>query len=238
MAAKTKKSNGAKAKPSAAAAKPKTCIWVTIQKILNTVNHTLIIFIAIFVTLLARSLEFKDTAMHMFLTVVGWHFLAAEALMSHYAHNPVTNKLSHRNKSRFHGILQLIGGSMSLLGAVGKIQATEDHFTTWHGKIGLASTILCVASLVGGIVNFFQPKFVHKFHSQAEIKYRHNLFGIIGFIVAMVTIVLGYYTAFFVKYVDNSAIPAFILATILVLLFTLIAPVTSLLDKLKHKKKK
>ncbi|XP_011293012.1 transmembrane reductase CYB561D2 isoform X2 [Musca domestica] len=235
MAAKTKKSNGA---ATDGVKSQKSGTWATIQSILNTLNHTLIIFVAIFVTLLARSLDFKDTAMHMFLAVVGWHFLAAEALMSHYAHNPVTSKLSHRNKSRFHGILQVIGGSMALLGALGKIQSTEVHFTTWHGKIGLASTFLCAASLLGGTVNFFQPKFAHKIYSQAEIKYRHNLFGIIGFTVAMVTVILGYYTPFFVKYVDNSAIPAFVLASGLVLLFTLIGPVTSLLDKLKHKKKK
>lgn len=57
--------------------------------------------------------------------------------MSHYAYNPVTRNLSHRNKSRFHAILQIIGGGMSLLGSVGKIQATEEnHFSTWHGKFG------------------------------------------------------------------------------------------------------
>ncbi|XP_061400274.1 transmembrane reductase CYB561D2 [Musca vetustissima] len=236
MAAKTKKTaNGAAAsKPK----NPKAGTWSTIQTILNTVNHTLIIFIAIFVTLLARSLEFKNTAMHMFLTVVGWHFMAAEALMSHYPHNPVTSKLSHRNKSRFHGLLQIIGGSMAIYGAAAKFLSTEEHFTTWHGKIGAASTFLCLASLLGGTVNFFQPKFAHKVYSQAEIKYRHNLFGILGFIVAMTTIILGYYTPFFIKYVDNSAIPAFVLASVLVLLFTLIGPVTSLLDKLKHKKRK
>lgn len=68
MAAKTKKSNGA---ATDGAKTQKSGTWATIQSILNTLNHTLIIFVAIFVTLLARSLDFKDTAMHMFLTVVG-----------------------------------------------------------------------------------------------------------------------------------------------------------------------
>lgn len=66
MAAKTKKSSNNGAKP-----KPKAAIWPQIQSILNTINHTLIIMIAAFVTLLARSLSFQDTAMHMFLTVIG-----------------------------------------------------------------------------------------------------------------------------------------------------------------------
>lgn len=103
---------------------------------------------------------------------------------------------------------------------------------------GLAATFLCCASLLGGTVNFFQPKFAHKVYSPSEIKYRHNLFGIIGFAVAMTTIYLGYYTPFFTKYVDNNAIPAFALATILVLLLTTIGPLTSLLDKMKYRKKK
>lgn len=56
--------------------------------------------------------------------------------MAHYPINPITNRLSHRNKSRFHGVLQLIGGSMVLLAGLGKMSITEVHFTTWHGRFG------------------------------------------------------------------------------------------------------
>ena len=56
--------------------------------------------------------------------------------MSHYPYNPITNRFSHRNKSRLHGILQIIGGSMALLGGLGKFLSTEIHFTTWHGRFG------------------------------------------------------------------------------------------------------
>ncbi|XP_075149617.1 transmembrane reductase CYB561D2 [Haematobia irritans] len=218
--------------------KQKPAIWPQIQSILNTVNHILIVLIAVFVTLLARNLDFKDTAMHMFLTVIGWHFLAAEALMSHYAYNPITRNLSHRNKSRFHGLLQLAGGLMAIWGSLGKILATEgEHFTTLHGKIGLGATFMSCASLLGGTVNFFQPKFAHKVYTPAEIKYRHNLFGIFGFAIAMCTVFLGYFTKFFTKHVDADVIPAFALATALVFLLTIIGPSTSLIDKMKYRKK-
>ncbi|XP_013097300.1 uncharacterized protein LOC106080452 [Stomoxys calcitrans] len=224
------KSSGAKTKQNPA-------IWPQIQSILNTINHVLIILIAVFVTILARSLDFKDTAIHMFLTVIGWNFLAAEALMSHYAYNPITRSLSHRNKSRFHGILQLIGGIMAIWGSLGKIFNTEgEHFTTLHGKLGLIATFSSFASVLGGTVNFFQPKFAHKVYTPAEIKFRHNLFGILGFAFAMNTVVMGYFTEFFTKHVDADVIPAFALATALVFLLTIIGPVTSLIDKMKYRK--
>lgn len=103
---------------------------------------------------------------------------------------------------------------------------------------GLFATFMCFASLLGGILNYFQPKFAHKVFPPSEIKYRHNLFGLLTFTLGMTTITLGYFTKFFTKYVDADVIPAFALATILVYLMTMISPVRSLMDKLKYRKKK
>lgn len=47
-----------------------------------------------------------------------FHVLIAQAMMSHSKVNPLTRWLSHRNKSRFHAILQIVGGSMVLLGSL------------------------------------------------------------------------------------------------------------------------
>lgn len=60
----------------------------------------------------------------------------AEGLMSHYPINFVTNRFSHRTKSKIHGVLLMVGGSLALLGSFGKISQTELHFSTLHGKIG------------------------------------------------------------------------------------------------------
>ncbi|TMW54490.1 hypothetical protein DOY81_000482 [Sarcophaga bullata] len=218
--------------------KTKVAFWPQIQSLLNTINHIFILLVGVYITLLARSLNFQDTAMHMFMTVIGFHVLCAEALMSHYPYNPITKRFSHRNKSRFHGILQIIGGSMALLGGLGKYQSTEIHFTTWHGRFGIAANAMCFASLMGGLLNYFQPKFIHKIYTPSEVKFRHNLFGMITFTLAMTTIILGYFTQFFVKYVDADIIPGFALATALVYLLTMIAPARALLDKLKYRKKK
>lgn len=97
---------------------------------------------------------------------------------------------------------------------------------------------MCFASIMGGILNYFQPKFVHKIYTPSELKFRHNLFGLLTFSLGMTTITFGYFTIFFTKYVDADVIPAFASATILVYLMTMIAPVRSLLDKLKYRKKK
>lgn len=45
--------------------------WLQIQSILNSINHMLIFLVAAFFFVLARSLNFQDTAMHMFMTGIG-----------------------------------------------------------------------------------------------------------------------------------------------------------------------
>ncbi|XP_053957992.1 uncharacterized protein LOC128863088 [Anastrepha ludens] len=211
-------------------------IWLQIQSLLNSINHILIGLIALYFTALGRSLNFQNTAMHAFLTIIGFHVLMAEGLMSHYPVNFVTNRFSHRNKSKIHGVLQLVGGSLALLGTLGKISQKEVHFTTLHGKIGLAAAFMCFASITGGIVNYFQPKFVHKFYTPAEVKFRHNLFGMVTFSLGMFAILLGYRTKFTYKHMDPEFIAAISLATVLVYIFTMIAPLRSILDKLKYRK--
>uniref|UniRef100_A0A1A9V7B7 ascorbate ferrireductase (transmembrane) n=1 Tax=Glossina austeni TaxID=7395 RepID=A0A1A9V7B7_GLOAU len=212
-------------------------IWQQIQSLLNTINHVLIGLVGIYTTLLAKSLNFQDTALHMFLTIIGIHVSVAEALMSHYPYNPLTNRLSHRNKCRYHAVLQIIGGSMALLGALGKIRSTEVHFTTWHGKMGLSAAFMCFSSLCGGFLNYFQPKFIHKIYTKSEVKYRHNFFGMITFTLGIATIFLGYLTQFFSKYFNENVISAFMLATALMYLITIIAPLQSFRNKLKYRKK-
>ncbi|EDW75656.1 uncharacterized protein Dwil_GK23711 [Drosophila willistoni] len=212
--------------------------WLQIQSLLNTINHILIFLVAVFFFVLARSLEFKDTAMHMFLTGIGFHVLMAEALMSHYKVNPITRSLSHRNKSRLHGILQIVGGSMILLGAMGKFANKDVHWNTWHGRIGTGASFGCAASIVGGLVTYFQPKVVLNKFPPSELKYRHNLFGLANFTQGMAAIFLSYYSKFFLKFVDHQFIPAMMLTTVLVYLLTIISPVSSLLAKYKYRQQK
>ncbi|KAH8405099.1 hypothetical protein KR222_001316, partial [Zaprionus bogoriensis] len=214
--------------------------WLQIQSILNSINHMFIFLVGAFFFVLARSLNFQDTAMHMFMTGIGFHVLIAQALMSHYRLNPLTRWISHKNKSRYHGLLQLVGGAMVLLGAVGKFANKDVHLNTWHGRFGtcVAAAFGCAASIVGGLVNFFQPKIVLKVLPPSELRFRHNLFGLLTFTLGMIAIYLGYYSKFFTRYVDNQFIPAFMLTTVLVYLFTIIGPVGALLTKLKYRRTK
>ncbi|XP_017070004.1 uncharacterized protein LOC108107123 [Drosophila eugracilis] len=216
----------------------KATAWLQIQSLLSSVNHMLIFLVAAFFFVLARSLEFKDTAMHMFMTGIGFHVLIAQAMMSHSKVNPLTRWMSHRNKSRFHAILQIVGGSMVLLGSLGKFSSKEVHFNTWHGRVGGAAAFGCAASIVGGFVNYFQPKVVLKVMPPSELRFRHNLFGLVTFSLGMGAIYLGYYSKFFTKHVDNDFIPGMMLVTSLVYGLTILAPVLSLITKLKYRSKK
>lgn len=179
-------------------------------------------------------------------------------MMSHYKVNPVTRWLSHRNKSRFHAIVQIVGSAMILLGAAGKFSDKDVHFNTWHGRVGewilklsvyahnstyfgsagALATLGCVAGILGGFVNYFQPKFALKIHPVSELRFRHNLGGIVTFTFGMGAIYLGYYSKFFTKFVDNDFIPAMMLVTTIVYVLSVIAPVASLLPKLRYRAKK
>ncbi|KAM8714961.1 hypothetical protein ACLKA7_002070 [Drosophila subpalustris] len=212
--------------------------WLQIQSILNSVNHIFIFLVAAFFFVMAKRFDFQDTAMHMFMTGTGFHVLIAQALMSHYKVNPITRWISHKNKSRYHGLMQLVGGSMVLLGSLGKFNSKEVHFETWHGIFGVAAAFGCAASVVGGLVNFFQPKIVLKKYPPSELKFRHNLFGLLTFTLGMTAIYLGYYSRFFTRYVDSQFIPAMMLTTVLVYFLTIIGPLGALLSKLKYRRQK
>lgn len=108
--------------------------------------------------------------------------------------------------------------------------------STNHGLVsGAAATFGCAASIVGGLANYFQPKFALKVYPPSELRFRHNLFGILTFSLGMGAIYLGYSSKFFTKFVDNDFIPGMMLVTTLVYVLTLIAPVQSLLTKLRYR---
>lgn len=102
----------------------------------------------------------------------------------------------------------------------------------------MAAAFGCAASVVGGLANFFQPKIVLKKYPPSELKFRHNLFGLLTFTLGMTAIYLGYYSKFFTRYVDNQFIPAMMLTTVLVYFLTIIGPVGALLSKLKYRRQK
>lgn len=96
----------------------------------------------------------------------------------------------------------------------------------------------CAASVVGGLVNFFQPKIALKHFPPSELRFRHNLFGLLSFTIGMAAIYLGYYSKFFTRVVDHEFIPALMLTTVLVYVLTIIGPVGSLLTKLKYRRQR
>lgn len=132
------------------------------------------------------------------------------------------------------GTEDLVSGHMHKLNASLRLWYNGNFF--W--LLGVAAAFGCAASIVGGLVNFFQPKFILKALPPSELRFRHNLFGLLTFTLGMTAMYLGYYSKFFTRYVDNQFIPAMMLTTVLVYLLTIIGPVGSLLTKLKYRKLK
>lgn len=93
---------------------------------------------------------------------------------------------------RSHWVLQSL---MVICAAVGftviyvnKVNGGRDHFTTWHGLLGLCTVISCVGQALAGITLLF-PFLIKRFVSLAQAKIYHATYGLLNY--TLVTIVLN-----------------------------------------------
>lgn len=102
--------------------------------------------------------------------------------------------------------------------------------------IGLSASLMCIASLIGGICNYFQFKFLQYIYTKAMIRFRHNLFGILTYTLGNLAILFGYFTKFGEKHFSNGTLIALVISNITIYLLTLVSPCRSLYRKWRHLK--
>lgn len=90
---------------------------------------------------------------------------------------------------------------------------------------------MCCASVLGGICNYFQFRFLQYIYTKPMIRFRHNLFGIFTYTLGHLAIVLGYFSNFGAKHFTQGQLMLLIICNFTVYFLTLIGPSKSLYRK-------
>ncbi|TRY62968.1 hypothetical protein TCAL_06858 [Tigriopus californicus] len=100
-------------------------------------------------------------------------------------------------KVQLHWILHAFGTASAVFGFaavyLNKEMNNRKHFTTWHGKFGLATVVGVFCAVVGGLVAKYALNF-RKYVKPINIKMYHATAGMIVFCLAMATVFLAGYS--------------------------------------------
>ncbi|XP_055923570.1 transmembrane reductase CYB561D2-like isoform X2 [Eupeodes corollae] len=210
-----------------------TSKWLRLEFSLNLLNHIFIGFVTIYMSWMCINLDLKKTALHAWLCTLGFNFLMAEGLMTHYNGNVMLFYYSRKTKTTIHWVLQALGGSLGIVGALLKIIEKPVHFTTIHGKVGLAAMIICGLSMLTGLSALYSQSLKRLLQPLLN-KSVHNFLGISGFVLAMVAQYYGYETRFFMFQTDDSFRTMMQVVTIFSIICCCLGPLKALWEKCKN----
>lgn len=208
-------------------------IWIRVEFALNMINHMFIGFVAIYMSWMCMKLDLKKTALHAWLCTLGFNLLMAEGMMTHYNGNLLLFYYSRKTKTTIHWVLQALGGTLGIAGGIIKITQKSSHFTTIHGKVGLAAMIICGLSMISGLSALYSQN-LKRFLQPLLNKTVHNFLGIAGFVLAMVTQYYGYETNFFKFQTESGFRIMMQVMTIYSIVFCSWGGIKALWDKCKN----
>nr|XP_021184652.2 transmembrane reductase CYB561D2 [Helicoverpa armigera] len=150
---------------------------------------------------------FKDGvslfSFHPTLMTLGWMVFMTSAMHALTPNDFATGWMPIRLKSARHWILQVVGGIIILGGFIvivtNKFLNGAAHFTSYHGKFGLASFIFVLLTMLGGLGALNSLKLKH-YLPPLYTKLIHTSAGLLTFCLGVTTILL----AFFSKWWPNA----------------------------------
>ncbi|EDO45381.1 predicted protein, partial [Nematostella vectensis] len=129
-------------------------------------------------------------------------FLMVEAILMFSPHSSLIPTLPRATKAFWHWVLQTTAIILALIGFivifVNKNLHGKSHFVSWHGTFGLVVIILILVQAFQG-VSVLYPKFNLLSKKLSERKVLHALLGTLVFALGSATIVLGFFSNWFVK---------------------------------------
>jgi len=143
---------------------------------------------------------------HPTLMAIAFCLLMAQAIVIFSPESSLLLTSSRPDKIQLHWILN----TFTLLAACGgfgaiflsKEAAGKSHFTTWHGKVGLAACVGTVLAALGGIAAKYSSS-LRNYVKPINIKLYHATGALIVFGLAMTAISLACYSNWFQKRVDG-----------------------------------
>lgn len=119
------------------------------------------------------------------------------------ADNVATNQLTFKSKLNVHFLLQVFAAIFALAGflvvALHKFNLDKYHFTTFHGRFGLAGLLCIVVTSLFGSVAKYAIALRHLVRP-ANLKIAHAALGLLNYKLFVVTSMLGLYSSWFGKH--------------------------------------
>lgn len=155
---------------------------------------------------------------HPTLMVLSFGFLMTEAILIFSPQSSVILSAPRATKVKFHWILQTLALAAALLGFAviyyNKNLNSKPHFKSWHGIMGFSTVVLiCLQSLQGIGVLYSKLPLVNKLKPR-QLKQLHGVSGSLVFLVACITLSLGFYSNWFTKNAHFSVLYGSIMSCI------------------------
>ncbi|XP_026765169.1 transmembrane reductase CYB561D2-like [Galleria mellonella] len=174
---------------------------------------------------------------HPIFMSVGWMLIMTSAINAVTPGDLATEWMPIRLRSARHWVLQVIAGIIITVGFLviisNKIINNSAHFTTYHGKFGLASYIFMLVTMLGGIGALYSLK-LKQYLPPIYTKLLHASVGLLTFCLGITSISLGLFSSWGSKkgevfqYIGLSIV-------LLVMLFTVLRPTLKVYFRLRER---
>ncbi|XP_044746721.1 transmembrane reductase CYB561D2-like [Coccinella septempunctata] len=158
---------------------------------------------------------------HVILCTLGYVPIMTESLLLFNGDDGWSELVTKRTKYIIHGVLITSGTVCFTAGNITLMYFTKSkHFSTVHGITGLISMILCLLSLLLGLATYNSTK-LRKCVRPVLLKFIHNLVGIIGYIIGIISLCYAFYTRWWIFYTEENSRLAAVIVTVITTLWTL-----------------
>lgn len=138
----------------------------------------------------------------MYVYLLQFMMLMAEAILTLSPSNYLTRRLSRGNRIIVHWVLQALATVSIYAGflviVINKNMHNKSHFYTTHAIVGLVAVIGCGITSLDGVITLFGMNF-KDWVSPVKTKLIHIVFGMITFLLGMIALALGLYTHWFMR---------------------------------------
>lgn len=136
----------------------------------------------------------------------------------------LTTNLSHQNRITAHWIIQLCALILFIIAQIciftNKVNLGKSHFQTTHSIFGLITLALTMLSAIGGIFTKYAMQ-LRNTVKPVFLKCAHSFTGIVVYILAMITMMLGF-SQMWHEEKDDYIKPILIVLIIIIAFFILI----------------
>ncbi|EDW90441.1 uncharacterized protein LOC6529736 [Drosophila yakuba] len=208
-----------------------TSLLQHIESALYVINQLCIGFVTIWVSWTCLRQDLSGIRLHAWLVTFGFVFLMAEGMMCFYDGSWLTVRYSRKYKTAFHVVLQILGGGMGVAGCL--IQLIRDDWAisvTLHARLGFAAFILCLISLLSGLVAFL-ARSLSRTISPLVNKTFHVVLSFAAFVIAMMAQFYGYTQTGIFRGQGQDFVVLMQVVTMVLMVLTSIGAIKSLYQK-------